>query len=128
MKEINNRRLFDLVRYMRSELHEDELITDEEYALLLDDSKSVNRLHTYDQARENFDRKIGKLKKENDDLNAQIIRLSQSQSVKQHKMCGRKVTYSDKSEAFCEARKRKMRAYCCPHCGEWHLTSKVVNR
>ena len=54
-----NVRLFDLVRYMRSELHEAELITDEEYAWLLSEapmargkgSPSPRRLEDYDEIR-----------------------------------------------------------------------------
>lgn len=53
-------RLFDLVRYMRSELHQAELITDDEYAWLCsanpgedtaDGSPSRERLETYDELR-----------------------------------------------------------------------------
>lgn len=53
-------RLFDLVRFMRSELHEAELITDEEYSWLLSEAKmakgkgspSPRRLEDYDRIRE----------------------------------------------------------------------------
>jgi hypothetical protein len=57
-----NVRLFDLVRYMRSELHEAELITDEEYAWLCGGCEMANstkggspsprRLEDYDAMRE----------------------------------------------------------------------------
>jgi len=54
-----NVRLFDLVRVMRSELHEADLITDEEYSWLLSEapmakgsgSPSPRRLEDYDRAR-----------------------------------------------------------------------------
>jgi hypothetical protein len=54
-----NVRLFDLVRFMRSELHEAELITDEEYSWLLSESPmtkgkgspSPRRLEDYDEIR-----------------------------------------------------------------------------
>ena len=49
-------RYHDLVRYQRAELHEAELISDKEYAELLSDSKSVDRLHGYDELRERADR------------------------------------------------------------------------
>jgi hypothetical protein len=45
-----NQRLFDLVRYKRSELHEDGLITDEEYATLAQEHGAVKRLEDYDAA------------------------------------------------------------------------------
>jgi len=47
-----NQRLADLVRHCRAELHEDGLITNEEYATLLADSGSVARLEGYDALRE----------------------------------------------------------------------------
>lgn len=43
-----NERLRDLVRYCRHQLHEENLITDEEFAALLDDGESVARLENYD--------------------------------------------------------------------------------
>ena len=56
-----NVRLFDLVRYMRSELHQAELITDDEYAWLCSGSEMANspkggspsprRLEDYDTMR-----------------------------------------------------------------------------
>jgi hypothetical protein len=54
-----NVRLFDLVRYMRSELHHANLITDEEYAWLIMEaplaqgvgSPSPRRLEDYDDIR-----------------------------------------------------------------------------
>lgn len=47
MKELNLR-IYDLVRFMRHELHQEGLITDEEYAELAGDSGSVKRLDDYD--------------------------------------------------------------------------------
>ncbi len=44
-------RYHDLVRYQRAELHEAGLITDEEYAKLLSDPKSVDRLEGYDATK-----------------------------------------------------------------------------
>jgi hypothetical protein len=54
-----NVRLFDLVRYMRSELHEADLITDQEYGWLCAEapmakgqgSPSPRRLEDYDEIR-----------------------------------------------------------------------------
>jgi hypothetical protein len=49
-----NQRLFDLVRYCRAELHQQDLITDEEYTLLLagpDGKCSVSNLESYDDIR-----------------------------------------------------------------------------
>jgi hypothetical protein len=62
MSAINtSERLFDLVRFMRSELHQADLITDEEYAWLSGGaamanspkggSPSVQRLEEYDDLR-----------------------------------------------------------------------------
>ncbi len=59
-----NVRLFDLVRFMRSELHEAELITDEEYAWLCmgcamakgQGSPSPRRLEDYDEIRDRMNR------------------------------------------------------------------------
>lgn len=56
---MNDARLFDLVRYQRSELFDAELITDEEYSWLLSEaslakgsgSPSPRRLESYDQVR-----------------------------------------------------------------------------
>lgn len=57
-----NRRLFDLVRFMRSELHEADLISDEEYSWLLSEapmakgsgSPSPRRLEDYDQVKASY--------------------------------------------------------------------------
>lgn len=57
-----NRRLFDLVRFMRSELHEADLITDEEYSWLLSEapmakgggSPSPRRLEDYDRVKASY--------------------------------------------------------------------------
>ena len=43
-----NQRLADLVRYMRQELHTEGLITNEEYAEILQNPGAVNRLGGYD--------------------------------------------------------------------------------
>lgn len=48
MNEPLNRRLRDLVRYMRSELFAERLITKEEYADLLNDEGAPKRLEDYD--------------------------------------------------------------------------------
>ena len=51
---MDNKRLFDLVRLMRMELHEEGLITDEEYADLLNDDRSkesIKRLESYDEMK-----------------------------------------------------------------------------
>jgi hypothetical protein len=45
-----NQRMFDLVRYMRSELHTAGLITDDEYAELAQEHSAVKRLEDYDVA------------------------------------------------------------------------------
>lgn len=42
-------RLFDLVRYSRSYLHKEKLITDEEYSELVTERGSVERLEKYDR-------------------------------------------------------------------------------
>ena len=65
-----NVRLFDLVRYMRSELHKAELITDDEYFWLCaeapmakgDGSPSPRRLEDYDEIRAKMKRMEGALK------------------------------------------------------------------
>jgi len=41
-------RLWDLCRHQRNELHRVNLISDDEFAVLAEDSKSVDRLETYD--------------------------------------------------------------------------------
>lgn len=64
-----NVRLFDLVRYMRAELHEAELITDSEYGWLCSEaslatgagSPSPRRLEDYDELR----RRLSALEKPN---------------------------------------------------------------
>lgn len=52
--EVRLERYHDLVRYQRSELHQADLITDDEYVELLSDSKSVARLHAYDDLRKSL--------------------------------------------------------------------------
>jgi len=49
-------RYHDLVRYQRAELHQADLISDEEYGKLLSDSKSVARLENYDDVATDRDR------------------------------------------------------------------------
>ena len=57
-----NVRLFDLVRFMRTELHEADLITDEEYSWLLSEapmakgsgSPSPRRLEGYDRVKASY--------------------------------------------------------------------------
>lgn len=52
--QFTHQRLLDLVRFMRIELHEQDLITDEEYAALVADSEKgqrVARLEGYDAMR-----------------------------------------------------------------------------
>jgi hypothetical protein len=46
-----NERLRDLVRYSRHDLHDAELITDDEFAALLSVDGSVTRLENYDAMR-----------------------------------------------------------------------------
>lgn len=46
-----NQRVWDLLRFCRSELHTEDLITNDEYADLAMDYKSVSRLHSYDVLR-----------------------------------------------------------------------------
>jgi hypothetical protein len=48
----DSQRLWDLVRYMRSELHVAELITDNEYAALAQDHAAVARLEARDAQRQ----------------------------------------------------------------------------
>lgn len=58
-----NARLFDLVRYMRAELHKADLITDSEYGWLCSEaslatgagSPSPRRLENYDELRRRLD-------------------------------------------------------------------------
>ena len=65
-----NVRLFDLVRFMRSELHEAELITDQEYGWLCAEapmakgqgSPSPRRLEDYDELRAKMKRMESALK------------------------------------------------------------------
>lgn len=48
-----------------------------------------------------------------------------------HKMCGCKLKYRSKGDALGRASKcvehgsTPLRAYRCPYCGGWHLTSKM---
>ncbi len=80
-------RLFDLVRYARAMLHEDDLITDEEYAMLAGDHPAVARLEEYDDLRVEVERlkreldvcgyveRTDKLLSQRDDLRAEVARL-----------------------------------------------------
>lgn len=80
-----NKRLFDLVRYMRSALHEGGLITDHEYAWLCSgspmassesgDSPSVQRLEDYDdliKAKEQIERELNAAKSRITTLHTQL--------------------------------------------------------
>ena len=70
-------RLFDLVRYMRSELHQAELITDEEYGWLCAESEmatspkggspSRQRLEDYDELRAQLTKANARVKELEDD-------------------------------------------------------------
>jgi hypothetical protein len=60
----DSQRLWDLVRYMRSELFTAELITPDEYAALAEDHAAVARLETYDSLRNERDR----LKRQNEEI------------------------------------------------------------
>jgi len=51
-----DQRLWDLVRHQRAELHDEDLITDEEYAALAFDHGAVGRLESYDELRADRDR------------------------------------------------------------------------
>lgn len=46
-----HRRVMDLLRFCRSALHDEELISDAEYAVLADDHDAVARLESYDEAK-----------------------------------------------------------------------------
>lgn len=78
-----NVRLFDLVCYMRAELHDAQLIDDEEYAWLLSNAPraggSVDRLHDYDDVRAQLratiaekDREIERLKADKPAINTNV--------------------------------------------------------
>jgi predicted nucleic acid-binding Zn-ribbon protein len=58
----------------------------------------------------------------------QIMRLKQLASVREYKACGKKVTFKSKFKADLRAKEAKQRAYLCPHCKHWHLTSKGVRQ
>ena len=70
-------RLFDLVRYVRSELHQAELITDEEYGWLCAESEmatspkggspSRQRLEDYDELRAQLTKANARVKELEDD-------------------------------------------------------------
>lgn len=47
-RPFTNQRLFDLVRYERASLHNANLISDDEYALLAEEHSAAQRLETYD--------------------------------------------------------------------------------
>ena len=71
----DTQRLWDFVRCFRSELHEDGLITNEEYMQLLQDTKSRSRLDSY-AARVKEARALAEvLKAENKRLRAAIARV-----------------------------------------------------
>lgn len=48
----SHQRAWDLLRYCRAILHNGNLITDEEYALLAQDHEAVARLEDYDALRQ----------------------------------------------------------------------------
>lgn len=65
-----------------------------------------------------------KLQEENSDLRKENLRIQQLNSFDQHKMCGDKVTYKKRHVAKNIAKNRGQRAYKCPVCEFWHLTTK----
>lgn len=48
--------------------------------------------------------------------------------AKYRRMCGRKRPFNTEQQALNAGRKYKQRAYECPCCGKWHLTSKPESR
>ena len=84
MSDINtNKRLFDLVRYQRSELHAEGLITDEEYFWLCAEadmakgggSPSPRRLEDYDEKYSKFKEELAAVTDERDALKHALIEL-----------------------------------------------------
>lgn len=45
---------------------------------------------------------------------------------KRQRMCSRKARFTTEIDAKCFVlkRQRRLRAYRCPHCGDWHLTKR----
>jgi hypothetical protein len=58
----DHQRLIDLVRYMRAELHQKDLISDDEYTELLGVTGSPDRLRGYDILKASGDRIAKELK------------------------------------------------------------------
>lgn len=54
-KTIPNQRLFDLIRYCRHELHEQKLITDDEYTALAMEAGALDRLEDYYELRQRLE-------------------------------------------------------------------------
>lgn len=78
----DNQRLLDLVRYSRAELHEDGLISDKEYADLVEvGSISARRLEDYDDFRAKIkflEKVIDDYKKDCAELNSHAAKLEKS--------------------------------------------------
>lgn len=62
--EKKNQRLSDLVRYKRHDLHNEDLISNEEYAELMQNPGAVSRLVGYDKAKAEFKSKLAELEQE----------------------------------------------------------------
>ncbi len=109
-------RLFDLVRYMRSALHEGGLITDQEYAWLCSDapmatspsggSPSARRLEEYGEMK----KRIASLEKDGDELE-KLLRFAigddEDEDWANHIMAFNKRRCRDATDAWRSVRKAK---------------------
>ena len=65
-----------------------------------------------------------------DEQRKRAVSVESEYGEKGMRMCGRKLAYRTRSEALVAASRNArytvaLRAYYCPICGMWHLTSKV---
>jgi hypothetical protein len=84
MIDAPHQRLLDLLRYCRGRLHEANLISDEEYAVLAADHDAVARLEAYDVVR------MSKLRADLDDMRtvANVWALNGARDFAQQVLCG----------------------------------------
>lgn len=73
--------MWDLLRYQRQDLHQQELITNEEYALLAEDHPAVKRLESYDEVLDRMTKALAAAQADTEALRAEMRKLAEAWKV-----------------------------------------------